>query len=241
MPPTLESTYGEVTNPTLVPEKTDTYVPLPNAKLISLTKEMVGNAGLDVVDAKYKMNKAGTQFFGALALNDADDGISSQVAMVNSYDKSRAAGIALGARVDACWNLSFSHFKRMKRHFGKEETFMEDLNDILAAARERIRKEADIVRQRYSTLKNVKLTGKDAAFLSGTLFFRGLLGASQMMDLRRHLTGETDYVFGRKTWFDFDMHLTEILKQTHPYHLVDHHMEAEEFIIEQAKQRLSAN
>lgn len=226
----------EIVDPTLIPSKTETYQPLPNSDFIEMIHRMVDNAGLSVTDKKYKTNKKTTQVFGVFTLDDESEGISTQVGMINSYDKSRRAAIAIGANVHLCSNLSFSSFKAFRMHRG--HNFWDDIRAIMRSAQGRLRRAKDSVQRRYNVLEQIELSENDRDWFVGHLLCENVIGVNQVSQLKKTLTGEEDYVFGTENWYDLNMHLTEVLKDSHPYHIVDDHMTAEDHLTKMARVKL---
>jgi len=233
---TFHRNINEITDPSLVPEKTDTYQPLPNEDFIQLIDKMVDKAGLNIVDRKFKTNKKKTQVFGTFELNDKEGDFSTQVGMINSYDKSRCAALAIGAKVHLCDNLSFSSFKAFRMHRGKN--FWKDIREILWKASDRLTEGKENIRERYSQLESVPLGNHDIKWVVGSLLCDNIIGHNQVSKLKRTLVGEEEYEFGTDNWYDLNMHLTEVLKSSHPYHIVDAHMEAENYLVKLCKVKL---
>lgn len=226
----------EIIDPSLIPRKTESYQPLPNSDFIQMIEGMVGNAGLSITDEKFKTNKKRTQVFGTFLLSDEDDGVSTQVGMINSYDKSRRAAIAIGANVHLCSNLSFSNFKAFRMHRG--HNFWDDIRAIMRSAQTRLHKAKESIQRRYSILEQVPLSDNDRDWFVGHLMCENLVGVNQVSKLKKMLVGEEDYVFNTDNWYDLNMHLTEVLKDSHPYHLVDDHMKSEDHLTKMCKVKL---
>lgn len=227
---------NEIIDPDLVPERTESYQPLPNKDFIEMIDDMVEGAGLTIKDRKFKTNKKKTQVFGTFLLNDREGEISTQVGMVNSYDKSRRAAIAIGAHVERCSNLSFSSFKAFRMHRGRN--FWDDIRAIMRSAQSRLKTSKETIKRRYNILDQVSLSDNDRDWFVGHLLCENVIGVNQVSKLKKTLTGEEDYVFGTDTWKDLNMHLTQVLKDSHPYHLVDDHMKAEDHLTKMCKVKL---
>jgi len=227
---------SKITDPSLIPERTESYQPFPNADFISMIENMVEKAGYSITDRKFKTNKKKSQVFGVFDLDDEEDGLSTQIGMINSYDKSRRAAIAIGANVHRCSNLSFSSFKAFRMHRGKN--FWDDIRAIMRSAQGRLRKGKESVQRRYDALDQIRLTDNDRDWFVGHLLCENVIGVNQVSKLKKTLTGEEDYVFGTDTWYDLNMHLTDVLKDSHPYHLVDDHMKAEDHLTKMARVKM---
>lgn len=226
----------EILDKSLIPDKTESYQPLPNSTFIKMISDMVDDAGLQITNKKYKSNKKRTQVFGVFTLSDETDGVSTQIGMINSYDKSRRAAIAIGANVHLCSNLSFSSFKAFRMHRGKN--FWDDIRAIMRSAQSRLHKAKESVQRRYNVLDQVLLSDNDRDWFVGHLLCENVIGVNQVSQLKKTLTGQEDYVFGTDTWYDLNMHLTEVLKDSHPYHLVNDHMNAEDHLTKMCKVKL---
>jgi len=94
----------------VTPDATNSWHPLPHYALISETREHLQRTGLNVVQESHALTKDGDRYFGMMQVQNghsAED-YSLIVGLRNSHDQSCAAGLALGAGVFVCDNLSFS-------------------------------------------------------------------------------------------------------------------------------------
>jgi hypothetical protein len=92
------------------PDRTDTWVPIGHGRLLSLVKEtLIGNA-MTIVEEAHALTRDGNRYFGLLHVQNGNpsDKYGLVVGVRNSHDKSFSAGLALGASVFCCDNLSFS-------------------------------------------------------------------------------------------------------------------------------------
>jgi hypothetical protein len=92
------------------PEAEKTWFPIPHARLLESVKKTVEKSGLHVVTEAHAIAKEGLRYFGLLQLANGKnpDDYSLVVGLRNSHDKSIVAGLAVGAGVHVCDNLSFS-------------------------------------------------------------------------------------------------------------------------------------
>ena len=102
------------------PEATDTFTPIPHAKLVGLTREAIGRAGLQVETEEHSLARGGQRYFGGFALRGGDiTGADRQIVLGlrNAHDKSFAASICISNRMMVCENLCFSSdIKLARRH-----------------------------------------------------------------------------------------------------------------------------
>jgi hypothetical protein len=92
------------------PRGTETWFPIPHAKLLDGVQKTVEKSGLRVVAEAHALACEGLRYFGLLQLangsNPAD--YSLVVGLRNSHDRSIVAGLAVGSGVFVCDNLAFS-------------------------------------------------------------------------------------------------------------------------------------
>jgi len=92
-----------------VPKATRSWSPVSYGEAIGYLKhEATTSIGADIVREQYGLNKAGDQMFGVFTLDmgRTSDGLS--IGFRQSYNKSLALGVAVGASVFVCDNLCFS-------------------------------------------------------------------------------------------------------------------------------------
>jgi hypothetical protein len=92
------------------PPRTSSWVPIPHARLLEGVQSSLQRAGLSVVSEAHGLSRDGARYFGLLEfVNGRPDGdFGLVVGLRNSHDKSFPAGLAVGAHVMVCDNLSFS-------------------------------------------------------------------------------------------------------------------------------------
>lgn len=92
-----------------VPAPTDTWRPVAYGQAIEyLQLQAQKNLGLALESEQYGLNKAGDQMFALMTYEtgNAESGLS--IGLRQSYNKSLALGVAVGAQVFVCDNLAFS-------------------------------------------------------------------------------------------------------------------------------------
>lgn len=94
------------------------WYPISHERLLSTVEGRLRRTGLEVVNEAHVLAHQGARYFGLLqvAPRDAQDGDHSLVlGLRNSHDQSIVAGLAVGAGVHVCSNLSFSSDIRIDR------------------------------------------------------------------------------------------------------------------------------
>jgi len=104
-----------------MPEKTDTYTPVPFDGLANLVLDALADSNVEIASQSWGLNHNGAQMFGliqAKALDGQDTRLTYGVR--SSHDSSMAVGLCGGASVLVCDNLCFSgsDFTQHRRHTG---------------------------------------------------------------------------------------------------------------------------
>jgi len=91
------------------------WQPVEHEFLVRYTEQNLQNQGWEITQSQYATTPMGNRFFGLMEItgkdldgNGADGEYSRLLGLRNSFDKSMTAGIACGAKVIVCDNLSFS-------------------------------------------------------------------------------------------------------------------------------------
>lgn len=92
------------------PSSTETWVPIPHARFLDTIEKCLTRSGLTTVTEAHGVTHEGRRYFGMLQVqNGSTPGdYSVIVGLRNAHDKRFNAGLAVGARVFICDNLSFS-------------------------------------------------------------------------------------------------------------------------------------
>ncbi len=102
-----------------VPAHTSSWRPVAYGSAIGYLHEQADrHLGLPVVREQYGLNKAGDQMFALLTLRTDSDESGLSIGIRQSYNKSLALGVAVGASVFVCDNLCFSGdaFKLLRKN-----------------------------------------------------------------------------------------------------------------------------
>src|SRR5512137_1318660 len=93
-----------------VPPATDSYSPVPHERLAD-TLSTIGRdilKGFALEKEQYALAREGKQMFGVLVFQNDSTELGLSIGFRNSYDKSMAIGIAIGASVFVCDNLALT-------------------------------------------------------------------------------------------------------------------------------------
>jgi hypothetical protein len=148
------------------PVATDSFMPIPHATLVNLTREAIGRAGLEIQTEEHGLGRDGLRYFGGFALRGADmTGSDRQIVLGlrNAHDKSFAASVCVGNQMLVCENLCFSSdIKLARRH---TVNIMADLPRILADAVGRCVSHWNDMGRRIESYKSVEISKDRAADL----------------------------------------------------------------------------
>lgn len=100
------------------PEATDSFMPIPHATLVKLTREAIAKAGLEILEEEHGLHRGGLRYFGGFALTGkglTGEGRQVVLGLRNSHDKAFAAAICIGNRMMVCANLCFSSDVKLSR------------------------------------------------------------------------------------------------------------------------------
>jgi hypothetical protein len=88
------------------PEPTASHVPIPHHEVVELMRYTLGFYGHEVIEEHHGITPDGNRYFGVLTLRSQYGEYSDMLGLRNSHDRSLPIGIAFGARVMVCDNLS---------------------------------------------------------------------------------------------------------------------------------------
>jgi len=223
--------YQEVCDPTLVPQETETYKPVSNKLLIDSVKRAIQDQGFTIDDENYRMNRNKQQLFATFSTESNVVGYSTNVGIVNSYNKVRAVGVATGARVQRCSNLSFSEYKKLRKHTKNVYT---DLGPMINNMVSHMEDGVEEILDRHNDMRKRSIDQIEASHLLGEMLYEDLIGVTQMNTVMKSIKSG-DYVFGLDNYFDFNMHVTEALKSSHPTHIIEDHIGVENWVLNKAR------
>jgi len=218
-----------------LPQETRTYKPVSHIDIINLIQQKAVSAGLQQRGCTFLSARDGRQLVGYFDYNSTDDEMGIRVAFKNSYDKSMAFGVAIGANVFICSNgvvsgeiaLKHKHVDDVneemfeKIHFGFDK-IGDIFNNIKAVSTE---------------LKSVYIEPKRIYELSGKLFIeKGLINTVQMTELKTQLNKPEHFTSmwedGFNGW-DYYNAVTQTLKVSHPTTYLQDHIDFHQFMLEE--------
>jgi hypothetical protein len=198
------------------------WQPIDHEFLVRYTEKALQNQGFEITERQFGMTPQGDRFFGLMEItgNDLDGngpterGYSRLLGLRNSYDKSFAAGIACGARVFVCDNLSFSGDVTANHRHTKE--ILNKLPGMITTAISNMQEAFQFQDRRMQAYKD---TGFDRYTLSDSLIelMRGscIPAAQAVAVYDEYLKPTAEHETDSKVWNLFNA-VTEVLKRVPP-------------------------
>jgi len=219
-----------------VPPRTDTYMPLPYADLVNLTRE-IATARLphfQLMTEAYGLNKPGTQMFGVHRYHNPDDpGLQLAVGMRTSYDKSMATGLAMGASVFVCDNLAFygSGVTVLRKHTG--ELMMKDLEDSIVRSVYAATGNYQQIQFDRDRLMQVEIDPKNAHHLMMLMFFKHeIISPTQLRDVYTNWEHPPHPEFEPRNLWSLYNAVNEPMKRNRAEILIEKHVKLHEVMVE---------
>ena len=219
-----------------VPEKTDTYTPVPHDDLIGKVFNHAENLFKDVKPSiKVSTAKNGNQLFGVLNYDVqelVDKGYQQEsevfdysaqrmtIGFRNSYDKSLAVGIVLGANVVVCDNLQFSGKIRTVRKHTSE--IYRDLEGLIEDSISEIWPTYYTIMENMERLKRISISSTKASWLLGEISWKEkILSPTQSSEAWRDWNRN---IHGYNSAYKLFQACTHALKKGHPANVADQHL-----------------
>ena len=197
------------------PSPTDTWYPIPHARLLEQVETTLSGVGLNVVSEAHALGRDGDRYFGLLETRNgqAHEDYALVVGLRNSHDQSYPAGLVVGSGVFICDNLAFSgEIKFARKH---TRHISRDLPQLVQAAIGRLGEMRHQQDERIEAYKSKRLSDRDAHHLliqmidSGTIPITRLPAALQEFREPSHDSFLSD---GRRTAWTLMQGVTECLK-----------------------------
>jgi Domain of unknown function (DUF932) len=215
-----------------LPEATDSYVPVPHNHLA----DTLSTIGRDILKEftlskeQYALAREGQQMFGVLVFRSGHAELGLSIGFRNSYDKSMAVGIAIGAEVFVCDNLALTgDITIMRKHTAN---VWSSLENIAISTLYRSQQNFQKIIEDSETLKG-RMIGDDEAFKTiGLLFGHGILSPRQLPVVKKEWLNPSHNDFMPRTMWSFYNACTEALKSCPPLLIMEKHISLHTVITE---------
>jgi hypothetical protein len=198
-----------------LPPATPTYVPLPYESFITRIEKQLAVEGMRLTEQHLALTKDGQRLFGLMGI-ELPDLVHRDYGCVlgfrTSYDRSLANGIAIGASVFVCDNLSFSGEIRFERKH--TAGMLRDLSWMISETVANLPMRFATQSVKFETYKQKEVSEKDVHDLAIRLWDARALGALEIPRLIKEWRQPRHSDFGdvpRTIWRFFNA-ATEVIK-----------------------------
>ena len=207
-----------------VPQPTDTYTPVPHNQLVD-TLSVIGQdilTGHTLLKEQFALARDGKQMFGVLVFQNGNSSLGLSIGFRNSYDKSMAIGIAIGASVFICDNLALSgDITVLKKH---TQNVWQSLEDVAIATLYRSQQNYQNIISDSERMKTLPLEDEEAFKTLGLLYGKGVLSPRQIPAVKREWEIPSHDEFKDRNTWSFYNACTEALKSCPPLVIMEKHI-----------------
>jgi len=207
---------------------TESYRGVSNKFLIEKMEQELQNRNIPLLQETFRMPKTYNQMFATFVVGNQDDGLSMNIGITNSNNKSMRVGFAVGAFVWACANLEISSFHVLRKH---TTNVFEDLDGLINDTFNGLQREFNYIKETYDMMKKIDLKAHTIGRMLGDMFFNERILTSKHLNLI-----QKDYMTSQRgnpgTLYDFNMAITSSMKNDHPYLIVGRHDKARKYLLQ---------
>ncbi len=142
------------------PPATDTFQPIPHARLIDSLEESLAFRHIQIVRDEYAVSPDGMKLFGLLELNAEFQGVRFAIGLRNANDKSMRLGMVAGYRVFVCDNMALGgDFKPMLAKHSKHFDLIESVSigvDRIQRGFQPLRETINLMRARHLSMDDAR-------------------------------------------------------------------------------------
>lgn len=165
----------------VVPQATDTHVPIPHHSVVDMVKYSLGFFGHEIVEENYGVTPDGARFFGVLSLRSDAGDYADTVGLRNSHDKRFPIGISFGSRVFVCDNLAFAGDHVIKRKHTPNAK--RDLPGLVAQVVEPLREQRLLQAQTFDLYRQTPMAMSDVDQAIMQLYRRNVINLTRIADV----------------------------------------------------------
>jgi hypothetical protein len=208
-----------------MPEPTESYMPVSHYhladKFLTISQDILRDYVL--IGENYGIARQGNQLFAVLKFKSEKSDMGLSIAFRNSYDRSMAIGMAIGATVFICDNLALSgEIVAMKKHTKNVWT---ELEETAIATIYKSRKNYEQIKADAEAYKALPMENTEAFQLMGVLFGNNIISPRQMMVLKSEwLRPHYEEFLPRNLWSFYNAG-TVSLKSSPPISIMEKHIQ----------------
>jgi len=215
-----------------LPEATDSYCPVSHFDLAMNLADISQDLLKDYTfrKAQYGLARNGNQMFGVHMYQNGSDEMGLSIGFRNSYDKSISVGIAIGASVFVCDNLSFTgDIAVMRKH---TTNVWKDLEEMMITTVYRSQHNFHRIVEDSIKLKEIPLENDHAFSMMGRLFGHNVITPRQLSVFKREWLKPKHEDFQPRNMWSLYNSATEALKSCPPNRILEKHLKLHEQFIE---------
>lgn len=212
-----------------LPDKTNSYCPVPNGTLIDAVMEAADKKGFQLFNEKWNTTRTNEIMHGTLIFRGDVPGIDMQVGLLNSYNKSTPAVISVGSSVFVCTNGVVSGaFKLKRRH---TINVWDDLNNLINEGIDGLYDEYQKDIALRDRLIQMPYSKREMAEMTGRLFIEeNILTPNMVSVVKKEIVTPTFEDFQPENVWSFYNHCTYALKDSHPSLYIENHTNFHNFM-----------
>ncbi|MDQ5987355.1 MAG: hypothetical protein CSYNP_03095 [Syntrophus sp. SKADARSKE-3] len=208
-----------------MPEATESYVPVSHYhladKFLTISQDILRDYTL--IGENYGIARQGNQLFAVLKFQNEKAEMGLSIAFRNSYDRSMAIGMAIGASVFVCDNLALSgEIVVMKKH---TKNVWAELEETAIATIYRSQKNYEQIVCDAEAFKALPMENLEAYQLMGVLFGNGIISPRQLTTLKDEWLKPSYPEFEPRNMWSFYNGATEALKTSPPISIMEKHIQ----------------
>jgi len=219
-----------------VPANTDTYIAVSNEVALVGIRSGLTSMGLKVQQEEYKLSNNKQIATGRLYVGDLENGLQRCIGWINSYDKSKALGIACGANVFICANGMFtSEIVTLRKH---TKNVLDDMNGMIAKALRYLEVSFNNAKQSKTYFEKVILDKSAVNEIIGQLYLEEeLIKNYQLSIIKDGLEKDTKFdMRAHPTMWNLYNLLTETFKRSHPSTYLEDHVNLHKYMMGKVKE-----
>ena len=214
-----------------IPEATDSYQPVSHFVLANTLSTIGQDLLRDYTLAKeqYGLARQGQQMFAVQTYSRENSEMGLSIGFRNSYDKSMAIGIAIGASVFVCDNLALTgDITVLKKHTTNVWTALEE---TVITTLYRSQHNFNRICDDAEVLKSREIGNNEAFSTMGLLFGNNIITPRQLPVLKKQWLHPSHDEFKPRNMWSFYNSCTEVMKSIPPLQVMEKHIKLHKILL----------
>jgi len=215
------------------PNETKTYKPVSHYEIQQMVFENIDKQSLMLRNEIYRKNKWGDVLVQVYQFdNRTNDFWGQQIAILNSYDKSRAVTIGIGANVYICMNgIVTGEYTYKRRHTG---SVLSDTKSFIEKSFYRLQEEQRNIGNFIEKAQKIYISKREVFVVLGEMFIEdNIINTVELNKVKKSLlTGEYGFnsIEDKITVWDMYNHVTNALKDASAANYINKHTKLHRYI-----------